>query len=142
MGAIRHPAVVFHTTTFGAPGRGLAWFPLDRPLGISMARIVESHDHPMGEDAATPAPQASRRPTPRAAALGAQQRAVEHAPRAPAQVAPSEPLAAARELLRNPPELAVSPDVMRQWRDNIDRLIILAQATPGSTGTGSGQRRR
>ena len=31
---------------------------------------------------------------------------------------------------------------MRQWRDDIDRLIILAQATPGSTGTGSGQRRR
>jgi len=105
-----------------------------------MARIVEFHDHPMGESAATPAPQASRRPTPRAAAHGAQQRAAEHAPRAPAQVAPSEPLAAARELLRNPPELAVSPDVMRQWRDDIDRLIILAQATPGSTGTGSGQR--
>ena len=91
-----------------------------------MAWIVESHDHPMGEDAATPAPQVSRRPTPRAAAHGAQQRAAEHAPRAPAQAAPSEPLAAARELLRNPPDLAASPDVMRQWRDDIDRLIILA----------------
>ena len=50
-----------------------------------MARIVEFHDHPMGEGAATPA-----------------------------QVAPIELLAAARELLHNPPELAVSPDVMRQ----------------------------
>ena len=107
-----------------------------------MAKIVEFHDHLMGEGAATLAPQASRRPTPRAAALGTQQRAAEHSPRAPAQVAPSEPLAAARELLRNPPELAVSPDVMRQWRDDIDCLIILAQATPGSTGTGSGERRR
>ena len=107
-----------------------------------MARIVESHDHPMGEDVATPAPQVSRRPTPRAAAHGAQQRAAEHAPRAPAQAAPSEPIAAARELLCNPLDLAASPDVMRQWRDDIDRLIILAQATPGSTGTGSGQRRR
>ena len=106
-----------------------------------MARIVESHDHPMGEDTATPAPQASRRPTPRAAAHGAQQREAEHAPKAPAQAAPSEPTAAARELLRNPPDLAASPDVMRQWRDDIDRLIILAQDTPGSTGTGSGQRR-
>ena len=65
--------------------KGLAWFPLDRPLGISMARIVEFHDHPMGEGAATPA-----------------------------QVAPIELLAAAREQLHNPPELAVSPDVMRQ----------------------------
>ena len=54
----------------------------------------------------------------------------------------SGPLLAARELLRNPPDLAASPDVMRQWRDDIDRLIILAQATPGSMGTGSGQRRR
>ena len=107
-----------------------------------MARIVESHDHPMGEDAATPAPQASCRPTPRAAAHGAKQRAAEHAPRAPAQAAPSEPIAAARELLRNPPDLAVSLDVMRQWRDDIDRLIILAQTTPVSRETGSGQRRR
>ena len=96
----------------------------------------------MGEDAATPAPQASHRPTPRAATHDAQQRAAEHAPRAPAQAAPSEPIAAARELLRNPPDLAASSDVMRQWCDDIDRLIILAQATPGSTGTGSGQRRR
>ena len=95
--------------------------------------IVESHDHPMGEDAATPAPQVSRRPTPRAAAHGAQQRAAEHAPRAPAQAAPSEPIAAARELLRNPPDLAASPDVMRQWRDDIDRLIILTQS-PWSRG--------
>ena len=91
-----------------------------------MARIVEFHVHPMGEDTATPAPQAFRRPTPRVAAHGAQQRAAEHAPRAPTQAAPSEPIAAARELLRNPPELAVSPDVMRQWCDDIDRLIILA----------------
>ena len=106
-----------------------------------MARIVEFHDHPMGEGAATPASQASRHPTPRAAAHGAQQRVAKHAPRAPAQVALSEPLAPARELLRNPPELVVSPDVMRQRRDDIDRLIILAQATPGSTRTWSGQRR-
>ena len=90
-----------------------------------MARIVEFHVRPMGEDAATPAPQAFRRPTPRAATHGAQQRAAEHAPRAPAQAAPSEPIAAARELLRNPLELAVSLDVMRQWCDDIDRLIIL-----------------
>ena len=59
-------------------------FPLDRPFGITMAGIVEFHVHPMGEDAATPAPQAFLRPTPRAAAHGTQQRAAEHAPRAPA----------------------------------------------------------
>ena len=58
-------------------------FPFDLPFGITMARIVEFHVHPMGEDAATPTPQAFRRPTPRVAALDAQQRAAEHAPPEP-----------------------------------------------------------
>jgi len=105
-----------------------------------MARIVEFHDHLMGEDTATPTPQAARRPTPRAAAHGAQQRAAEHAPRAPAQAAPSEPIAAARELLRNPPDLAASPDVMRQWRNDIDRLIILAVGSRTPTRGGVNRR--
>jgi hypothetical protein len=50
---------------------------------------------------------------------------------------PSGPLMAARELLRNPPGEAASPDAHRQWRDDVDRLLNLAQASPGSAG-GSG----
>jgi hypothetical protein len=48
--------------------------------------------------------------------------------------APNGPLMAARELLRNPPCEAASPDAQRQWRDNVDRLLNLAQASPCSAG--------
>jgi len=52
-------------------------------------------------------------------------------------------LVAARELLRNPPDPAALPDVLRQWRDDVDRLLNLAQITPGSAGgSGSRQHRR
>jgi hypothetical protein len=49
---------------------------------------------------------------------------------------PSGPLMADRELLRNPPGEAASPDAHRQWRDDVDRLLNLAQASPGSAGGG------
>jgi hypothetical protein len=62
---------------------------------------------------------------------------------APTQPAPNGPLVAARELLRNPPDPAASPDVLRQWRDDLDRLLNLAQVTPGlAGGSASRQRRR
>jgi hypothetical protein len=41
---------------------------------------------------------------------------------------------AARELLDNPPDVAALPDVLRQWRDDVDCLLNLAQVTPGSAG--------
>ena len=41
-----------------------------------------------------------------------------------------------RELLRNPPAEAASPDALKQWRDDVDRLIHLAQASPSSARTG------
>jgi hypothetical protein len=41
--------------------------------------------------------------------------------------APNGPLVAARELLRNPPGEAASPDAQRQWRDDVDRLLNLVQ---------------
>jgi hypothetical protein len=33
---------------------------------------------------------------------------------------------AARELLRNPPDMAASPEVLRQWHDDINCLLNLA----------------
>jgi hypothetical protein len=48
--------------------------------------------------------------------------------------APNGPLMATRELLRNPPGEAASPDAQRQWRDDVDRLLNLAQASPCSAG--------
>jgi hypothetical protein len=51
-------------------------------------------------------------------------------------LAPNGPLMAARELLRNPPGEAATPDAQRQWRDHVDRLLNLAQASPYSAGGG------
>jgi hypothetical protein len=58
------------------------------------------------------------------------------------QPAPNGPLVVARELLRNPPDEAASPDVLRQWRDDVDRLRNLAQITPGSAGGSVSRQRR
>jgi hypothetical protein len=55
---------------------------------------------------------------------------------------PSGPLMAARELLRTPPGEAASPDAHRQWRDDVDRLLNLAQASPGSAGRSVSRQRR
>jgi len=107
-----------------------------------MVRVDEHHDHLMGEEVASSAPQASRCRPSRAVARVVPQRAAEQTSRAPMLPAPCGPLAVARELLRTPPDPAASPDILRQWHDDIDRLISLAQATLGSTGAGSGQHHR
>jgi hypothetical protein len=49
---------------------------------------------------------------------------------------------AARELLCNPPGEAASPDAQRQWRDDVDHLLNLAQTSPCSAGGGSASRQR
>jgi hypothetical protein len=49
---------------------------------------------------------------------------------------------AARELLHNPPDVAASPDAMRQWRDDVDHLLNLAQVTPNSAGGSVSRQRR
>jgi hypothetical protein len=38
-------------------------------------------------------------------------------------------LSAARELLRHPPSSTASPGAMKQWRDDVDRLLGLAHST-------------
>jgi hypothetical protein len=80
-----------------------------------MPWVVEHHDHPMGEEVASSAPHASRRPPSRVVARVAPQHAAEQASKAQSQPAPNGPLVAARELLHNPPDAAASPDVLRQW---------------------------
>jgi hypothetical protein len=102
---------------------------------------VEHHDHLMGQEVASSMPHASRCPPSRVVARIVPQRAAEHASVAQSQPVPNGPLAAARELLRNPPSTTASPDAQRQWRDNVDRLLNMAQVTPGSAG-GSVSRQR
>jgi hypothetical protein len=84
---------------------------------------------------------ASRRPPSRVMVRAAPQRAAERAFEALSQPVPNGPLAAAKELLCNPPDEAASPDVLRQWCHNVDRLLNLAQVTPDSAG-GSVSRQR
>ena len=109
-----------------------------------MVRVVEHSHHDddveMAEGVASSAPRASRLPAPgatvpveqppMAAAPVARQRESGRPSKAPSQAASSGALAAARELLRNPPVVAASPDALRQWRDDVDRLLHLAQASP------------
>jgi hypothetical protein len=107
-----------------------------------MARENGHHDLLLGEEVALSTPHASRRPPSRVAARAAPQRAAERASVAQSQPAPNGPLVAARELLRNPPGEAASPDAQRQWRDDVDRLLNLAQVSPGSAGGSTFRQRR
>jgi hypothetical protein len=91
-----------------------------------MPRVVEHHDHLMGEEVASSAPHASRRLLSRAVACVALLRAAKQASKTLTQSSPNGLLVAARELLRNPPDSVASPDVLRQWRDDVNRLLILA----------------
>ena len=75
-------------------------------------------------------------------ARAAPQRAAEQASKAATPLVSSGPLLAAKELLRNTPDPAASPEVLRQWRDNVDRLLNLAQASPGSMGGSVSRQRR
>jgi hypothetical protein len=99
-----------------------------------MAQENGHHDLLIGEEVASTTPHTSHRPAHRAAPRAAPQCAAERASVAQSVPAPSGPLMAARELLRNPPGEAASPDAHRQWRDDVDRLLNLAQASPGSAG--------
>src|SRR6185312_13114336 len=106
-----------------------------------MVRVAEHSHHDdnmeMTEGVASSAPHASRLPAPGAivpveqpplaAACAACRQESGRPSRAPSQVVSGGALAAVRELLRNPPAAAVSPDALRQWRDDVDRLLYLAQ---------------
>ena len=143
-GAFRHPAVVCSTTTFGAPGRGtFSW----SHFIIFFVPMVRVDDVEMTEGVASSTPHASRVPAPGAtvpveqppsvAARAARQQETGRPSRAPSQAASGGALAAARELLRNPPAEAASPDALRQWRDDVDRLLHMAQAPPVLQGLGN-----
>jgi hypothetical protein len=82
----------------------------------------------MEEEAASSVPWGSNRPTPGAAAMhDAQQHTPAQTSRAPSRAAPGA-LSAARELLRNPPSSMTSSGAMRQWREDVDRLLGMAHS--------------
>jgi hypothetical protein len=79
-------------------------------------------------------PRGSNRPAPGATVVrGAQQHTPAQTSWAPSRAAPGA-LSAARELLRHPPSYTASPGAMKQWRNDVDRLL-------GMTHSGSARLR-
>jgi hypothetical protein len=100
-----------------------------------MVHIVKHHDF-MPEDfiveeaAASSTPWATNLPAPSVAA--AVHSARQHTPAQTSRASRAAPgaLSAAREL-RHPPSSMASPGAMKQWRDDVDRLLGMAHS--GST---------
>jgi hypothetical protein len=98
-----------------------------------MVHIVEHHDF-MPEDfmveeaAASSTPRATNLPAPGAAAAVHSMR--QHTPAQTSRTSRAAPgaLSAAREFLRHPSSSAASPGAMKQWRDNVDRLLGMAHS--------------
>jgi hypothetical protein len=118
--------------TFGAPGRGLGIRFLLVFLLDTMIHIVEHHnfitDFPMEEEVASFMPRASNRLAPGAAAVRS---ARQHTPAQTSRASRAAPgaLFVARELLRHPPSSMASPRAMKQWRDDVDRLLGMVHSS-------------
>jgi hypothetical protein len=106
-------------------------------------RNLSPEDFLMEEGAASSMPRGSNRPAPGAAAMHA---ARQHTPmqtsRTPSRAAPSGALSMARELLRNPPSSTASPGAMRQWREDVDRLLGMAHPSLARSRPRSFRRQR
>jgi hypothetical protein len=97
-----------------------------------MVHIVKHHDFMpedfmVEEEAASSTPWATNRPTPGAAAMHS---ARQHTPAQTSRVSRAAPgaLSVARELLRHPPSSTASPGAMKQWHDDVDRLLGMAHS--------------
>jgi hypothetical protein len=97
-----------------------------------MVQIVEHRDFipedfPMEEEAASSMPRSSNRSAIGVAAVHAAHQHT-HVQMSRALMAAPGALSAARELLRNPPSSTASPGAMRQWQEDVDRLIGMAHS--------------
>jgi hypothetical protein len=113
-----------------------------------MVQIVEHHDLSpedflMEEGIASSVPQGSYHPAPGAAAMHAAQ---QHTPAltssAPLGAAHGGALSTAMELLRNPPSSTASSGAMRQWREDVDRLLGMAHLCSARSRPRSFRRQR
>jgi hypothetical protein len=100
-----------------------------------MVQIIEHRtetavDFMVEEEASSSTSQVPNRPVPGAAAVhAARQQTTARTSWAPSRATPGA-LTAARELLRHPPSSTASPGAMKQWRDDIDRLLGMAHPAP------------
>jgi hypothetical protein len=99
-----------------------------------MVHIVEHHDFlpedfVVEEAAASSTPPATNLPVPGAATVvhSARQHTLAQMSRT-SRSAPGA-MSAARELLRHPPSSTASPGAMKQWRDDVDRLLGMAHSS-------------
>jgi hypothetical protein len=119
--------------TFGAPGRRLSIRFLLVLLLNTMVHIVKHHDFSpedfvVEEAAASSTPRATNLPAP--GATTAVHSAWQHTPAQMSRefrVVPGA-LSAARELLRHPPSSTASLGAMKQWRNDVDRLLDMAHS--------------
>jgi hypothetical protein len=99
-----------------------------------MVQIVEhraetSTDFLVEEEVVSSAPQVSNCLVPGTTAVhAARQHTTAQTSRTLSRAAPGA-LSAARELLRHPPRSTASPGAMKQWRDDVDRLLGMAHST-------------
>jgi hypothetical protein len=112
-----------------------------------MVQIVEhradtSEDFVVEEEAASFVPQVSNLPVSGATAVHAvRQHTPAQASRTPSRAAPGV-LSAARELLHQPPSSMASSRAMKQWRDDVDRLLSMAHSTLARSKPRSSWRQR
>jgi hypothetical protein len=76
-----------------------------------------------------------------AAVHAARQHTTAQTSRTPSRTAPGA-LFATRELLRHPPSSTPSLGAMKQWRDDVDRVLSMAHSTSTRSKPWSSQRQR
>jgi hypothetical protein len=96
----------------------------------------------MEQEVASSVPRAPDRPDSGTAVVHAmQQHTPAQASRTPSRAAPMA-LSATRELLRHPPSSTASPGAMKQWRDDVDRLLGMTHSTSSRSRPQSSWRQR
>jgi hypothetical protein len=110
-----------------------------------MVQIIEyraetSVDFAVEGEAASSTPQVPNRPVSGTATVhAARQHTVAQTSQTPSR-ASSGALSAARELLRHTPSSTASLGAMKQWRDDVDRLLSMAHSTSTRSRTRSSRR--
>jgi hypothetical protein len=132
--ALRHPAGEFPLRQLARQVGGLGIRFLIVFSRSMMVQIVEHHaetstDFLVEEEVVSSTPQVPNRPVSGTAVVHAErQHTTAQTSRTPLRTTPGA-LSAARELLCHPPSSTPSPGAMKQWQDNVDRLLGMAHST-------------
>jgi hypothetical protein len=115
-------------------------FSLSMMVQIVEHRAETSTDFLVEEEVVSSMPQVPNHPVPGTTAVhAARQHTATQTSRTPSRAAPGA-LLAARELLRHPPSSTASPGAMKQWRDDIDRLLGMVHSTSTRSRSRSSRR--